>query len=90
MIASYRKAIEVKSDFADAYLNLGVLLKEEVEEAIRSLLLAVNLDPTLRTGFFQLFHAFLGAGSDGKTSLVTHFSSICILSRDYCLCGFST
>ena len=35
-IASYRKAIEVKPDFADAYFSLGNLLKEEAKLRKRS------------------------------------------------------
>ena len=49
-IASYRKAIEVKPDFADAYLNLGVVLNEkgEVEESIASYRKAIEVKPDLR------------------------------------------
>ena len=55
-IASYRKAIEVKSDFAGAFFALGNLLKEEgeVEEAIASYWKAVEVKPDFAGAYFSL------------------------------------
>ena len=46
---SYRKAIEIKPDYADAHSNLGVLLKElgNLQEAELSLRKAIELNPDL-------------------------------------------
>ena len=55
-IACYRKAVELKPDFADAYLNLGNVLKEEggVEEAIASYRKAVEVKPDFVDALSQL------------------------------------
>ena len=49
-IESYRRVIELKPDFAVAYLNLGNIFKEEamIEEAIESYREAIKVKPDFR------------------------------------------
>ena len=46
-IASYRRAIEIKDDFVDAYVNLGVALREmrRYDEALAAFKTAIGLNP---------------------------------------------
>ena len=47
---SYRKAIEIKPDFAEAHSNLGIILKDlgKLQEAELSTRKAIELNPNLR------------------------------------------
>ncbi len=58
----------MKPDFADAYLNLGIVLKEEgeVEESRKFFFQLYKMDATLRVGFYQLFDLFLDAASGNE------------------------
>ena len=53
---SYRKAIEIKPDYADAYSNLGVLLNDlgKLQEAELSLRKAIELKPDYANAYFNL------------------------------------
>ena len=46
---SYRKAIEIKPDYAKAHLNLGIILEDlgKLQEAFDSYLKAININPLL-------------------------------------------
>ena len=55
-IESYRKAIDVKPDFAEAYLNLGIVLKEvgELDEAILCYRKAIEFNGDVAAAYFHL------------------------------------
>jgi len=54
--ACYRDAMALKADYADAWLNLGYVLKEQgqLDEAQRTLQQAALLRPTLADAFYML------------------------------------
>ena len=76
-IASYQKVIELKPDLVDAYLNLGIAWKKagEPKKAITFCHLAVKQDPSLRSGFFELFDLTLGISCRQKSSFLDDLSS---------------
>ena len=53
---SYRKAIEIKPDYAEAYSNLGGILSDlgKLKEAEFSLCKAIKLKPNFATAYFSL------------------------------------
>ena len=53
---SYRKAIEIKPDYADAHSNLGVLLRDvgKLKEAELSTRKAIELKPDLAKAYYSL------------------------------------
>jgi len=55
-IASYRKAIELQPNKADAHINLGAALQQkgELDEAITSFRKAIELQPDLVRAHFNL------------------------------------
>ena len=63
-IESYRKAIEVKPDFADPYFALGLVLKYEgeLEEAIASCRKAIDLKPDFTDAWSLLAQCLMESG----------------------------
>ena len=57
---SYRKAIELKKDYTNAYLNLGYILRDlcKSQEAFDSYLKSIEINPTL-SNIYPLITRFL-------------------------------
>ncbi len=65
--ASYRQALRLKPDYAEAHNNLGVVLKElgQLDEAVASYQQALRLKPDYAQAHNNLGIALHGAGAAG-------------------------
>ena len=67
-LENYKKAIRVKADFPDAYLNKGAILKEkkEFDQAIESFQEAIRLRPDFPEAITNQGHIYFGRGDYEK------------------------
>ena len=86
---SYRKAIKIKPDFADAYYNLGNLLKDlgQSQEAEILYRKAIKIKPDFAKAHYNLGSTFSDLQNLDKA--MSSFDRACKFGMDYNLCQAS-
>jgi tetratricopeptide (TPR) repeat protein len=81
----FRKAVQIKSDFAEAHNMLGFSLRKQgkYDKAIKSYKRALKLDPELAEAHEYIGEAYLGLGD--RESAWKHYTTLVELESDEAL-----